>query len=289
MNRYFFYLFLLFLKTGIYAQQVGDIAIIPQPVSLEKKGGNFEFNSYSVIEVPDKTPEVQLVSRFLAQQLLKSTGFPVRIQLSGDAKDSKGTTIAISLNRKEDAAIGNEGYTLEVASSLVILRANKPAGLFYGAQTLLQLFPKEIESNELIKKPYWVLPGCKITDYPRFGWRGLMLDVSRHFFSKLDEAAHPAFGPRPTGVSRSITRIVIGLGPISILMRELGVIAVRSSNFLTLAYSSTVMPSMFSTAFSRGPCPRAPVPTLPRIRTPSRSAHFSISELETNGSDSCEQ
>ena len=186
MNRYFFYLFLLFLKTGIYAQQVGDIAIIPQPVSLEKKGGNFEFNSYSVIEVPDKTPEVQLVSRFLAQQLLKSTGFPVRIQLSGDAKDSKGTTIAISLNRKEDAAIGNEGYTLEVASSLVILRANKPAGLFYGAQTLLQLFPKEIESNELIKKPYWVLPGCKITDYPRFGWRGLMLDVSRHFFSKKD-------------------------------------------------------------------------------------------------------
>lgn len=167
-------------------QQSEGIAIIPQPVSLEKKGGSFELNSYSVIEVPDKNPELQMVARYLAQQLLRVTGYPIRVVLAGDARDSRGTTIAISLNRKEDAQLGNEGYTLDIANNLGILRANKPAGLFYGVQTILQLFPKEIESRELVKKNSWVLPGCRITDYPRFAWRGLMYDVSRHFFTKAE-------------------------------------------------------------------------------------------------------
>ena len=186
MKNQLFCLLVVLSVTGAYAQQPGEIAIIPQPVSVEKKGGSFEFNNYSVIEVPDKTPEVQMVARYFGQQLLRASGYPLRVILAGDAKDSRGSTIAISLNRKEDPALGAEGYTLEVSSSLVILKANKAAGLFYGVQTLLQLFPKEIESTELIKKPYWILPGCKIIDYPRFAWRGLMLDVSRHFFEKKD-------------------------------------------------------------------------------------------------------
>ncbi|MBL0135408.1 MAG: family 20 glycosylhydrolase [Chitinophagaceae bacterium] len=186
MKISFWTLCLLSISLTSVGQQPTEFSIIPQPVSIEKKGGSFELNSYSIIEVPDKTPDVQRVSRFLAQQLLRSTGFPIRVQLAGDPKDNRGTTIAISLNRKPDAVIGAEGYTLEVASSLVILRANQPAGLFYGVQTLLQLFPKEIESASLVKKPYWTVPGCKIMDYPRFGWRGLMLDVSRHFYSKVE-------------------------------------------------------------------------------------------------------
>lgn len=186
MKKTLLYFFCIVSSACLNAQQPNEIAIIPQPVSIEKKGGNFEFNNYCVIEVPDKTAEVQMVARYFAQQLLRATGYPVRVQLSGDAKDPRGSVIAISLNRKEDNTIGAEGYTLEVSSSLVILRANKAAGLFYGIQTLLQLFPKDIESAGLIKKPYWILPGCKITDYPRFAWRGLMLDVSRHFYSKKD-------------------------------------------------------------------------------------------------------
>jgi len=180
-----FFLFVLICIASM-GQQQGEIALIPQPVLFEKKGGNFEFNNYSVIEVPDKTPEVQMVARYFSQQILRTTGYSLRVQLAGDPRDSRGGTIAISLNRKVDPQLGNEGYTLEVGSSLVILHANKPAGLFYGIQTLLQLFPKEIEGTELVKKQYWMLPGCKITDYPRFGWRGMMLDVSRHFFNKQE-------------------------------------------------------------------------------------------------------
>ncbi len=186
MKKSYSYLLFVLTSLSVMGQQPGEIALIPQPVLLEKKGGNFEFNSYSVIEVPDKTPEVQMVARYFSQQILRTTGYTTRVHLAGDAKDSRGSTIAISLNRKEDPKIGDEGYTLEIGSSLVILRANKAAGLFYGIQTLLQLFPKEIEGSELVKKQYWLLPGCKITDYPRFGWRGLMLDVSRHFFNKQE-------------------------------------------------------------------------------------------------------
>lgn len=184
MKNNILFVSLVFLFNAVVAQPGSTIAIIPQPVQLEKKGGSFEFNNYSVIEIPEKNPELQMVARYLAQQLLKSTGYPIRVLLAGEAKDNRGTTIAMSLNRKEDPVIGNEGYTLEVGSSLVVMRANKAAGLFYGVQTLLQLFPKEVEGQEIFKKNYWEVPSCKIVDYPRFGWRGLMFDVSRHFFSK---------------------------------------------------------------------------------------------------------
>ena len=88
------------------------------------------------------------------------------------------------LNTSADKTIGSEGYTLTITSKNVIISANKPAGLFYGAQTLLQLFPKEIESKNLVKNINWEAPCVSITDYPRFGWRGLMFDVARHFFTK---------------------------------------------------------------------------------------------------------
>lgn len=184
MKRSFLLLLSVFLFVAGFGQTAPDIALIPQPVSVEKKGGNFELNSFSIIEVPDKNPELMRVARYLAQQLLRSTGYPMRVQLAGDPRDNRGTVIALSLNRKEEPVLGGEGYTLELSSSLVILRANQPAGLFYGVQTLFQLFPKEIEGRDLVKKNYWQAPGCKITDYPRFAWRGMMLDVSRHFFTK---------------------------------------------------------------------------------------------------------
>jgi len=71
----------------------------------------------------------------------------------------------------------------DATSGGVIISANQPAGLFYGMQTLLQLLPKEIESKT-VSKANWSIAAAKITDYPRFGWRGVMLDVSRHFFTK---------------------------------------------------------------------------------------------------------
>jgi hexosaminidase len=81
------------------------------------------------------------------------------------------------------AQIGKEGYTLESSHKHVVITANTPAGLFYGVQTLLQLLPNEIESKTAVNMT-WTIPLVKITDYPRFSWRGMMLDVSRNFFTK---------------------------------------------------------------------------------------------------------
>lgn len=186
MKKLFACLLLLVIITGSEAQQAADFAIIPQPVSIEKRGGNFELDNFTVIEIPDKSPEMQRLGRYLGQQMLRATGFSLKLQLAGDPKDSKSTVISIALNKKEDSQLGTEGYTLLVGNGTVELRANKPAGLFYGLQTLFQLMPKEIESRELVKKSVWSIPACKISDHPRFGWRGLMLDVSRHFFKKED-------------------------------------------------------------------------------------------------------
>lgn len=182
-------LLLLLLCATVFegqAQGEAEPAIIPQPVQMEKKGGKFEIGSFTLLEVPDRTPEVMMVARYLGQQLFRSTGFPVKVVLAGENKDSRANIISIALNRKDEAVLGKEGYTLEVSTGLILLRANRAAGLFYGVQTLLQLLPPEIESPQVVKKNYWIVPGYKILDYPRFAWRGLMLDVSRHFFTKAE-------------------------------------------------------------------------------------------------------
>ncbi|MEJ7684680.1 MAG: glycoside hydrolase family 20 zincin-like fold domain-containing protein [Segetibacter sp.] len=94
--------------------------------------------------------------------------------------------VRLVLNTTQNAEIGTEGYQLSVTPKQIIIKANQPAGLFYGVQTLVQLFPKEIESDSIVKNIKWEAPCVEITDYPRFGWRGLMFDVSRHFFTKED-------------------------------------------------------------------------------------------------------
>jgi len=98
----------------------------------------------------------------------------------------RSAAIRLELNKTPDNELGAEGYHLAVTTKNIVIRANQPAGLFYGIQTLLQLLPKEIESHEKVTSVNWQAPCITITDYPRFGWRGLMFDVSRHFFTKAE-------------------------------------------------------------------------------------------------------
>lgn len=175
------FIFCLFIVLFAGNQKANaQIAVIPVPVKLVETKGAFSLPESVVISAPS-SPELQQTVLFLQQRLQTATGYPVKT--SGEAAAG---SIKLELNKTADAVIGNEGYTLSVTPEGVLLKANKPAGLFYGVQTLLQLFPKEIESAVPVKQVKWELPCAEITDYPRFGWRGLMFDVSRHFFTKQE-------------------------------------------------------------------------------------------------------
>lgn len=151
-----------------------EISVIPVPVKLERKEGAFEITSATVINSSEKAAGVVA---YFKSAIQPATGFSLQTKQGAAANG-----INFFINDNNDAAIGNEGYTLEVSPTVVTVKANTAAGAFYGAQTLLQLLPKEIAGPS--SKTKWIIPSVKIVDYPRFAWRGIMFDVSRHFFSK---------------------------------------------------------------------------------------------------------
>jgi hexosaminidase len=170
----------LFTCETAFTQSTRNVAIIPEPVSLKTTSGQFLLPQNIVIET---TSEQQLKQpiQVLQDRLSKAAGRKVTV-----ANNSPNASIKLELNKTPDNSIGNEGYKLSVTPKNIVIKANKPAGLFYGVQTLLQLLPKEIESATLVNNVQWTVPAVEITDYPRFGWRGLMFDVSRHFFTKKE-------------------------------------------------------------------------------------------------------
>jgi hexosaminidase len=164
-----------FLSLFSFAQD--NISIIPQPVKLIKNEGNFILPATIRISA-DENPGLKQALADLTNQLMISTGYPVSMSNSGSA------VIRINLNKTPDPELGNEGYQLLVTPKKATITANQPAGIYYGVQSFLQLLPAEIASNTRVPNKVWTAPCVSITDYPRFGWRGLMLDVSRHFFTK---------------------------------------------------------------------------------------------------------
>jgi hexosaminidase len=165
---------IFFALTRVYGQ-VPPVSLIPQPVEIQQSGGTLQLTKASSISYSSQ--ESRKIAEMLVRKLNIVTGFSLKTQQSTTG------SVQFNLNNVPDARLGKEGYTLISSPEGVIIAANEPAGLFYGMQTLLQLLPKEIESKNLVEMN-WTIPCIKITDYPRFGWRGIMLDVSRNFFSK---------------------------------------------------------------------------------------------------------
>ncbi len=156
-----------------------EIAIIPEPVSTIKTEGHFILPENVIIQAAS-TPAMKSVVDYLQERLTVPTGHYVSATHSTTAK----ATIRLIINSKNNKQLGKEGYQLSVKPGSIIITANEEAGLFYGVQSLLQLFPKEIEAKDLVKDIEWKAPCVEIIDYPRVGWRGLMFDVARHFFTK---------------------------------------------------------------------------------------------------------
>lgn len=171
-------LILTLLSSPLYGQcHDSAVSIIPEPVSITKKSGFYQLPETVKVVAPS-IKEMDYTRKLLAQKLSTAPGKQVQFITSSSQAD-----IFLVLNKKHDPTVQDEGYTLSVTSRNIIITANKPAGLFYGVQSLLQLFPAAIESQKNEADTSWKVPCVEVVDYPRVGWRGLMLDVSRHFFT----------------------------------------------------------------------------------------------------------
>jgi hexosaminidase len=168
--------------SGAAQLKTGDITIIPEPLLLTPMPGSFVVNEQAAIQYSGKGGEK--TAAFLNDYLQRNYNFKLPVSISTTSREAAHAVIKIV-----EASTGKpEGYILEVNTGRVYLQGDGP-GLFYGLQTLIQLFPlnKNIKptTDTVRHAPYngsIHLPGVKIQDYPRFAYRGMMLDVSRHFF-----------------------------------------------------------------------------------------------------------
>ncbi|MEO6288892.1 MAG: beta-N-acetylhexosaminidase [Ginsengibacter sp.] len=181
MKKYFFILLFSFLFMSAFCQ-VGQeqLAIIPQPAMMERGTGVFILSKEILIETNSSQPEILNVATELSKELSLVTGYRVKI---GRTSVKSNHSLKLLLLPALMNELGEEGYRLQVSATGIKISAATNAGLFYGNQTLFQLLPADIESNQYAKKASWRVPVVNITDYPRFKWRGLMLDVVRHFFT----------------------------------------------------------------------------------------------------------
>jgi len=150
-------------------------AIIPAPVSLRLTSGVFQLGPDTAIVVTNDTNEI---GEALRDELRPATGFALPVRRKG----GRGT-IRLRLD-KGLARLGDEGYRLKVQPDGVEISGYRPAGVFYGVQTLRQMLPAAIFRRAPVEGQEWSVPCAEIEDQPRFGWRGAHLDVARHFMPK---------------------------------------------------------------------------------------------------------
>jgi hexosaminidase len=161
-------LVLAFVTLGVSAQTDANLGIIPAPVSVERQSGFFKLDKTVVLLSSETTNAA--TADMLNAYITGKGGFALRTPQSAASGER-----AILLTSEGADQLPEEGYLLEVNAKTIKV-TGKGAGLFYGVQSLIQMLPEK--TGEEID-----VPASKIQDYPRFKYRGMHLDVSRHFFS----------------------------------------------------------------------------------------------------------
>jgi len=155
---------LLVLSTATF----GQVSIIPLPANIEAKSTSFTINKDTKIIFDHSNEELSSLSQILKRNIESIIGIKPTSSFTQLAENS--IQLLLDHNKTND-----EAYSLIIDQKNISIRANSGAGIFYGIQTLLQLFPLN-KTNEI------VVPAFTINDFPRFKWRGVHLDVCRHFF-----------------------------------------------------------------------------------------------------------
>lgn len=150
-----------------------QVSIIPKPQKLSVGEGSFVIDNNTTLYSNEKSSSNVL---YLSQILKKATGYSLPYQ------KNKPKSNYISFEIVKESQIPEEGYLLDIDLNGVSIKASHEAGIFYGIQTILQMLPPSVYSGRVSGNEKWELKSITIEDSPRFGYRGMMLDVSRTFF-----------------------------------------------------------------------------------------------------------
>jgi hexosaminidase len=170
------------LTATAFAADTNELALIPLPQKIQRLDGSFQLAADTRVYTDFNSRDT---ADILVKRLRQATGYPLPKQVKWFAGAPVANAIFLT-TKDADASLGPESYELSVSTNAIVIRAPTEAGLFYGVQTLLQLLPPEIFSSNVVAGVDWQVPAVHITDWPRFKWRGYMLDVSRHFFTKAE-------------------------------------------------------------------------------------------------------
>lgn len=164
--------------------------VIPKPVSVSRDGGVLRLRAGAPIYVEPGRDDLARIGEYLAAMMGTQIGADKRgeqntLRISStprpcSQREEEGAGICLTTAGAE-AELGEEGYEVVITPEGVTVRAPRPAGVFWGVQTIGQMLPAAVEGTSGQGGP-WQLATGRIRDYPRFGWRGMMLDVARHFF-----------------------------------------------------------------------------------------------------------
>lgn len=165
-------LFCLLVSSTAFAQGTNQYNLIPFPARFAGQDGQFTLTATTrVIVSPATDPAVRALAQTFVSQVKAANGLSISVVPTSPAL-AKGANIALTLNKK--LALGDEGYKLTVTPGRVLAEAATTKGLFYATQTMRQLLP--VGASTAV-----TMPACAITDKPRYGYRGLMLDAGRNF------------------------------------------------------------------------------------------------------------
>ncbi len=158
------------------------LSLVPNPASVERLPGKFLIGAGTSIAVDAHAPLLKDVGKFLASRLRESTGYMLPLDTAA-VPEGPRDRIYLSLP-PGGSAPGEEGYELAATGNGIRITAKGAAGAFHALQTLFQLLPPEFEYAAPVYGVVWEVPCVRVQDAPRFPWRGMHLDVGRHFFGK---------------------------------------------------------------------------------------------------------
>lgn len=183
MKKNILYFLLLVLMFSISScnkkPESSEVNIIPRPSRFSMDDSYFKFKPDTKIVLQFENEELRMLSEYLAVILRKMSGFDVPIILYDEAREVNGDIILSLWGRNSK---NEEAYILDFRGGNFVVDSKSGKGIFYGIQSFLQLIPIEVRYGENYGK--FEIPGIRINDAPRFGYRGMHLDVSRHFFPK---------------------------------------------------------------------------------------------------------